>query len=150
MLVLVFLGLAGVAVPMFGSPQAYRLGWAATQLESDIVFAQAESFVHPDDRRLVVFDLEANHYSIATESDPLSAVTHPISGKPHIVTFGEGDFTHLSGVSIQSYALAGDDRLGFGAYGQLDQDSDATVVLAAGQATITVTVRSSTGGVSSR
>lgn len=150
MLAAVLMILAGVAVPMFGSTDAHKLSWAATQLESDIVFAQAESFVHADNPRLVVFDTAANKYSIITQADPLAPLTHPISGKPHTVAFGKGDFTHLSGVKIQGYALGGDDRLGFGLYGQLDQTTDASIVLVAGEpaATVTITVNSGTGRIS--
>ena len=152
MLTTVLMILASVVVPMFRSTDAHKLSWAATQIESDIVFAQAESFVHADSPRLVIFNTAANRYSVVPEADPLTPLTHPVSGKPHAVTFGQGDFTHLSGVSIQSYALGGDDRLGFGLYGQLDQATDASVVLVAGEpsAKLTITIDSSTGRISTQ
>lgn len=139
--------IASAVVPMFHSSQSNRLGWAATQLQSDITFARAESFVRSEAPRVVAINAMGTGYFIATVVAPDTAVTHPTTGLPHVVTFGQGDFRGFAGVSVQSYSLAGDAVLGFGAYGQLDQSTDATVTLAIESLTTTLTIDSATGNV---
>jgi prepilin-type N-terminal cleavage/methylation domain-containing protein len=148
LVLLVMAIVAAMVIPVLRSTDSDRLQWAAIQLESDIVFAQAESFVRPDDRRVLVFDTALNRYFLAAESDPSVPLTHPITGRPHVVAYGRDDFQHMRGVSIQAYSLDGDNRLGFGHYGQLDQSTDATITLAIDGHTRTVTIQAATGFVS--
>ena len=51
----------------------------------------------------------------------------------------------MSGVTISSYSLNGDARLGFGLYGQLDQTSNATLTLSSGTHTVVITINATTG-----
>ena len=48
-------------------------------------------------------------------------------------------------MTIQSYSLDGDDRLGFGAYGQLDQATAASITLQSGSETLTIQVDPDSG-----
>ena len=98
-----------------------------------------------DDLAVVVFDTATNTYHIARSSNTATPITDPISKQPYTVTFGSGANAHLAGVSIQSVSLDGDDQLKFGVYGELDQTTAATITLAAGNSTITITVDPVTG-----
>ena len=63
------------------------------------------------------------------------------------MAFGLGRAAALGMVESQSVDLDGDDELGFGLYGQLDQTTAATITLAAGDATVTLTLDPATGEV---
>ena len=139
--------MAALTVPMLSSTAANRLGWAACQVESDIIYAQTESMVHESDRRVLTFDTTHNRYSLATAAAPDTPLAHPVTGGPYTITFGDSNHPQLRGVSVSSYSLGGGSHLGFGLYGQLDQSTAATVTFAAGERHITVTIDASTGKV---
>ena len=136
---------AGLAVPMLGQTDATRLRAAAQLLVADLEFAQIESIAHGDDLRVVVFDLVDNTYHIAAASDSTTPITNPIGNQPYETEFGRGRAAELGTVALQSYALDGDNELGFGIYGQLDQTTNATVTLASGTKTITITIDAISG-----
>lgn len=48
-------------------------------------------------------------------------------------------------VKIAAYSLGGDDQLGFGSVGQLDQTTPATLTLSAGNRSLTITLDPLTG-----
>ena len=139
---------AALALPMFGQTDLTRLRSAAGLLAADLGYAQIESIAHGDDLRIVVFDQDANSYRIATAADPDTPITNPIGNLPYTTTFGAGRARDLAGVTIQGYDLAGDDRIQFGIYGQLDQATVATITLAAGGASVTISIDPTSGEVS--
>jgi len=125
--------LAAVVVPRIGTTAPAQLSAAARLLSADLAYAQSESIANTDDPRIVVFDLDNNRYHIARSSDPDTPITDPITKQPYQVTFGQGRARHLGGVTLHGYALGDDDRVRFGAYGQVtDQTTPARVTLAAG------------------
>jgi len=140
--------LAAVVVPMSGSTDATRLMAAARLLVVDIEFAQHTSITHPDDPALLKIDQANNQYWIAQASDVGTPVTDPGSLQPLLGQFGTGRGTPFTGVTIQSYSLDGDTELHFSGVGVPDQTSDATVVLANGVHTMTITVAAGSGEVS--
>jgi len=131
---------AALAVPRLGGTQTTRLRAAAELLAADLAFAQIESIAHGDDPRMVVFDPDASEYHLAASSTPDTPLDNPVGGQPYRVAFGQGRAGELDGVSIQSLDVGGDDRLGFGLYGQLDQTEDASVTLALADQTVTLTI----------
>ena len=145
MVVLIIAIMAAVAVPQLASDEGTRLRAAAQIVMADLAFAQVESISHSDDLRVVVFDTVNHGYSIATVSDTGTPVANPIGGQPYSVLFGTGSASGAKGVTIQSVTVGGDDILGFGAYGELDQTTAATIVLASGGLTVTITVDAVTG-----
>ncbi|MCC6679762.1 MAG: prepilin-type N-terminal cleavage/methylation domain-containing protein [Phycisphaeraceae bacterium] len=148
LIVILILGIAaGLVVPQLGHTASTRLIEAARLLAADLGEAQIESMTHGQDLRLVVFDPDNNAYQIATASDPATPITNPIGDVPYRVTFGSDRAGALTGVTIDSLSVGGDDQLGFGIYGQLDQTPDATITLACQDKTITLTVQASTGEV---
>jgi prepilin-type N-terminal cleavage/methylation domain-containing protein len=149
MIVLAVLGIAGaLAAPMFGQTDVTRLRSAAELLTADLAFAQIESITHSDDLRLVIFDQTAGTYRIAPLSAPDTPITNPVDKQPYLVRFGVGRSAPLTGVTIHSLSIGGDDRLRFGIYGDLDQATDGTITLACGPHRITVTINHVSGEVS--
>ena len=146
MIIVVVVGIAAaLAVPMLGDTSVSKLRAAAQLLAADIAFAQVDSVAHGDDPRVIVFDTATATYHIAAASDTATPITNAVGNLPYIVTFGDGRAHQLGGVTIQSVSLDGDNELGFGIYGNTDQTTDATITLAAGGHTVTVTVDPSTG-----
>lgn len=146
MTVVIVLGIAAaLAVPMLGDTATSRLQGAASTLSADLAFAQVESLAHSEDTRVVVFDNPNDTYHIALSSDTATPITNPINKQPYLVDYGSGAAQSLTGVTISSYALDGDDELGFGVYGGLDQATAATITLACEGFTVTVTVDPNTG-----
>ena len=131
---------AALVVPMFFATDITRLNWAARLLVSDLEYSQMESIAHGDDPRVIVFDTVNDAYSIAPASDTATPITEPISKQPYTVVFGQGRARELAGVTIDNVVVGGDDQLGFGIYGQLDQTTAATIRLAAEGRTITITI----------
>lgn len=143
--VLVLAIAAALAVPMLGNTAPNKLKGAASMLAADLAYAQVESIAHGDDRRLLVFDNPSDTYHIAAASDPATPITHPITKLPYLIDYGSGTAESLVGVTINSYSLNGDDRLGFDIYGALDQPTDATITLGCDGLTVTVTADANTG-----
>ncbi len=146
MVVVTVLSIASALVlPMFRDQGATQLRSAAKLLAADLDAAKVESLTHGDDPRVVVFNTTTHTYHLAAASDPTTPITNPFDRKPYAVTFGTGRAAALGMVDIQSVSLDGDDELGFGLYGQLDQTTPATITLAADDATLTLTLDPDTG-----
>ena len=136
---------AALAVPMIGDTSSDKLRGAASMLVADIGFAQVESIAHGDDLRLLVFDNPNDTYHIAAAGDTATPITNPINKLPYLRDYGSGTADSLTGVTIDSYSLGGDDELGFNVYGALDQATDATITLGCKGFSVTVTVDAETG-----
>lgn len=148
MIVLLIISIAAsLVVPKLGEDAGTKLAEAARLLTADLGAAQIDSITHGDAPRIVVFDTDNHTYRIATVADPDTPVNNPIGNVPYTVTFGSGRARGLDGVTFSALTVGGDDQLGFGIYGQLDQAEDAVITLACDGSTITVTVQSSTGDV---
>ncbi len=146
LLVTVIAGIiAALALPMVGQNDTTRLTGAARLLMADLGFAQVESIAHPDDPCVVVFDMGSNSYKITHRSDTATAITNPADGKSYTTVYGSGRAAELCGLTIQGYSLNGDDEMGFGSFGQLDQIAQATITLAAGDSTITLQIDPTSG-----
>lgn len=146
MVVIIILGIiANLSVAMFGNVDTTKLRSAAELLEADLSMARVESLTHSDDLRVAVFDPSNHRYHLAAASAPGTPLTNPADKQPYVVTFGAGRALKLDGVTISAVSLGGDNQLQFGQYGQLDQPNDATITLAAGSSTLTITLDAATG-----
>lgn len=146
MVVVLVIGIGSAMVlPMFRDQGAAQLRAAAQLLAADLDAAKIESLTHTDDPRVVIFDLVNHTYHVAASSDPATPITNPFDKKPYRVAFGAGRASALGLVTISAADLDGDDQLGFGIYGQLDQAAAATVTLAADGHTLTLTIDPATG-----
>ena len=158
MVTLICLAVAAVIVlPTVSDNSGERLRGAAQILVADLEYAQSESMSHGDDPRRLVIDADKLGYYITKKSAPLAPppppapktpVNNPVGGMPYVTRFGSDRAAMLGGVSIGAYDLGGDDRLGFGALGQLDQSAPATIELLCGVRKIVVTIDPTTGDVS--
>jgi len=136
---------AAIVVPRLGSTNVTRLKAAAELLIADLAYAQAESISHSDDPRVVIFDTSAHTYGVFAASDTSTPLTSPTTGQPYVVDFGSGRAAGLSDVKLLSLSVGGDNTLGFGKYGQLDQTGDATITLRCHGKQVTITVDPVTG-----
>lgn len=152
MLVVAILGVIGaIALPMFTGTTQSKLTAAARVLAADLEAARAESIAHGEDLRYLVIN-STTAWHIAPASDTTTPINHPTTGQPYTRTLGTSDLKQLEGVTIAAYDLdtaseTDDDKLGFGLYGQLDQTTDATITLTAGDSSITLTIDAETGEV---
>lgn len=136
---------AALAVPMLGNTSVTKLQGAASALVADLSYAQIESLAHSEDKRVVVFDNPNDTYHIALSSDTATPINNPTNKEPYLIDYGTGPAASLTGVTISSYDLDGDDLLGFGIYGGLDQATDATITLACEGFSAIITVDPNTG-----
>jgi type II secretory pathway pseudopilin PulG len=134
-----------IVMPALGDRSADRLRGAAQMLIADLEFAQSESMSHGDDPRVLVIESDKAGYHLAAKSAPGTAVTNPVGAVPYVTRFGLGRANALGGVRVGAYNLGGDDQLGFGVLGQLDQTAAATITLQCGNRSIVVTVDPTTG-----
>jgi Tfp pilus assembly protein FimT len=143
---IVILGvIANVAIPLMGSTGNTRLRSASDLLAADLAYAQVESIAHSDDPRVLVLESDGSGYSIATVSDTTTPIINPVGGHGYAVTFGMARAARMVGVSIAAMDIGDDNELGFGQYGQLDQDTDATLTLSLNAKSITITLAADTG-----
>lgn len=136
---------AAVALPRMSRTDDMRLRAAARLLIADLEYAQVESMAQGDAPRVVVFDAAGHAYHVARASEPDTPLDSPLGPFPYRTVFGQGRASALAGVTIHAYSLGGDNRVGFGLYGQLDQTAPATVTLACGGRRITITLDPTTG-----
>lgn len=141
--ILAIVALTGISAA--GGGHASKLIAAAQTLAADIDYARAESAAHGDALRVLVVDQANDRYHIAIAGDTATPITHPVTKAPYRVTFGSGTAMSLTGVTISGASLGGDDHVQFGIYGQLDQTTNATITLSAGNRSITVTLDTVTG-----
>jgi prepilin-type N-terminal cleavage/methylation domain-containing protein len=134
-----------IVMPALGDRSVDRLRGAAQVLIADLEYAQSESMSHGDDPRVLVIESDKAGYRIATKSAPGTAVKNPVGGEAYVTRFGLGRAVALDGVRVSAYGLGGDDQVGFGVLGQLDQTAAATITLACGKRSIVVTVDPTTG-----
>lgn len=136
---------AAMAVPRMRDSEAIQLRSAAHLLISDLAYTQVESIAHSDDPRMLILGTDNKSYWIAAASQPEVPITNPADRLSYKVTFGQGRAQALSRVTIDSSTIGEDKRLGFRAFGQLDQVTDASITLAAGSMKITITLNAITG-----
>jgi Tfp pilus assembly protein FimT len=145
---IVILGVvANIAIPLMGSVASSQLRSASELLAADLAYAQIESIAHSDDPRVLVLEADGSGYSIAAVSDTTAPVTNPVGGGDYKVTFGIGRAGRMVGVSINATDIGDDDELGFGQYGQLDQDLDATLTVQLNDRSVGLTIEADTGEV---
>jgi len=136
--------IATLAVPMMSSQESTKLRSAASLVVADLEYAQAQTIANSDSPCVVVLN-SASTYTIATTATPLVGITNPIDKQPYVTTFGTGRASALQGVTLSAWSLDGDNKIGFGAYGQLDQTANATITLACNGNTLTITLDATTG-----
>jgi prepilin-type N-terminal cleavage/methylation domain-containing protein len=148
LLVLVVLGIAvNLAMPMMGSTEPSRLRAAARLLEADLGAARIRSITHADDPCIVIFDPTADGYHLAHRSDSNAPITNQANGTTYRVVFGKGRASKMEGVRIEDLAMGGDQRLGFGGYGELDQPTEAQITLTTENHRLHLTLDPATGEV---
>ncbi len=148
LIVLTILAIAAMLIaPAFGQTGTTQLRQAARLLEADLAYAQVESISHPDDPRVIVFDPSANSYHLASVSSPSQPITNPATNAHYNVQFGQGRATQLTDVTIESLSVGGDQQLAFGQYGELDQDTPATIRIECKGQHVTLTIDPTTGEV---
>lgn len=147
MIVVVVMAIVGVlAAPMFAATNATRLDAAGKLLVADLQFAQMYALSHAGTRCGVKITSGNTGYSVVTNSaQPFNCtaateLTDIIADQNYTTTFGSGRGSPAAGVTIGTYALGGDACVAFGALGELDQATAATITLQLGGNTRTVSI----------
>ena len=143
--VLIVAIISALAVARLGNTSTTRLRSAATLLAADLNYAQVESIAHTDSPRVIVIDPTTSTYHIAAATALDTPITNPITKAPYSITFGQGTASALVGITIAATGVGGDNRLAFGAYGQTDQATAATITLLCDGESITLTIDPITG-----
>lgn len=141
----VIAGLTVLVVPRLGNGNSSKLRAAASIVMADLGYLQTLNLTNTDQRRMFVLTSDGLGYHLALQASPTTPINHPITKAPHSVTFGQGRFASLSGVSVSAYSLGGDERLSFGTFGQLDQSANATITLTCGVNHLVITIDALTG-----
>ena len=136
---------AAIVLPVASDNSGERLRGAAQLLAADLEHAQSESMSRADDPRMLVIDADGGGYSIATKSAPATPITNKVGNMPYVTRFGSGRAAALTNVTVGTYSLGGDNRLSFGALGQLDQAATATIQLNCGSRKIVISLDPTTG-----
>jgi len=140
--------IALLAMPGQGSRAQLRVLHAARLLMADIDLAQIRSLGRGDDPYVIVFDPDGAGYHVARSSDPAVPLTHPSSGAPNAVRFGEGRAAGLVGVTISVAGIAPGDPLVFTAFGSLADAAEVTITISSGGESLSLIVDPMTGDVS--
>jgi len=114
---------------------------ARMQLVKDLAFARNASMQGQRDTYVVVFDVDAQRCHVAAAAKPGKPVLRP-DGTPCQMDLNEGQW---QGVALSITAMGNDDRIGFGAFGQLDQRTDAMVLLSTEQEDVEIRVSAQDG-----
>ena len=145
-LVVVILAIIGVlVVPTAADDRTNQLRAAAQILVADLEFAQLRSIGKATSTTLLVFDSTTGGYRVAEASDPDTPLTDPTTHTDYVMTFGSGRLRVCPDVVVESVSVGGDDMLGFGSYGGLDQTTAATITLACDGFQLTITIQPYTG-----
>ncbi len=146
LIVVAILGIsAALVVPMLRDSELTQLRSAGELLMADLAYAQSEAIAHADDRRVIVLDIAGNRYHLAAGSTPSVPLTDPVGKVPYRVVFGQGRAATLGAVGLTAVSVGGDNQLGFGPFGQLDQTTPASITLTAAGRSLTITLDPTTG-----
>jgi prepilin-type N-terminal cleavage/methylation domain-containing protein len=136
---------AAIVLPGLSDNSGERLRGAAQILAADLEYAQSESMSRSDDPRMLVLDADNGGYVIATRSAPGTPITNKMGRLPYATRFGTGRALGTGNVKVGTFSLGGDNRLSFGALGQLDQATTATIQLVCGARSIVISLDPTTG-----
>ena len=114
---------------------------AADKFESDIAYARSLAIADPADPAVLKIDQQQNRYWIAKSSAPDTPILHPLTKQPYIVSFGSSGSSATSHVQITGNDFGTDQVLQFDGTGSIDQQSGATLQLAAGAAQCEVAIQ---------
>ena len=149
MVTVVCLAVAAVIVlPTVSDNSGERLRGAAQILVADLEVAQSESMSNTDNPCLFVSDADNLGYQITTKKAPTVPIINRAGGEAFVTRFGQGRAGMAANVTVGPYSLGGDDRLSFGALGQLDQATAATIELRCNARKVVITIDPTTGDVS--
>lgn len=154
--VLVILGIASaMIIPQLGSRDDLVVSSAARVMMADLIYAQNRA-IATQQRQFVQFT--GQQYTVMTrptDSDPLAAITHPITKENYALTFGT-PASGLTNVTLTSVSFGGPSIVGFDELGSpfaLDAGPNTitplaapgTIVLTCGAASLTVSIEPYTG-----
>ncbi len=136
-----------ITIPGFTPDDAARLQGGADMVASDVEYAQSISLATPSDPAAVVFDLEANTYWIALQSDLETPIEMPgADDEDYLVTLGSGRAALLYDVELTLEGGA-EDVLSFDEFTRLETLGGATITLTNPGGAVDITISSSTGAV---
>jgi len=126
---------------MMASTPSACVAAAAGQLLDDLALARAVSMEGKRVAHIIVFDPGTLSYHVAAVSAPDQPIERP-NGSLCRERFASG---RLAEVHMQVASMGGDNRVGFGGFGQLDQGDDAVIDLALEDASAQIRIAARTG-----
>ncbi len=141
--ILAIIGL--LSLPDAGADAVTRLRMAARRLVADLEYAQLQSIGDGADPWVIVFDVDADAYHLARQSDPSTPVTNPATRMPYTVQLGQVASSVYNNVVIDAVTVGALDQLKFDAWGALSDGADAVITLSSGSATVQIQIDADTG-----
>ncbi len=120
---------------------------AAEQLTADVAFARSLAISDPDsmDPVIIKIDVDDNRYWIARKQTEDTPITHPKTGEPYIVSFGEDGDPGFDRVQIVGSDFDGSVILEFDSFGGTTQSAEGILQLKSGDAEYEVSVTAGAG-----
>src|SRR5262249_35161651 len=123
-----------LVIPDDKGAAAQELDSAAGRLQADVAFARSRSVARPDEPVVLKIDPTNNRYWIAKQSSPDTPITHPLTGMPYLVQFGNSGVPDGKHITLQTLDLGGDNVLAFDSSGATDQATAAVLKVSVGTA----------------
>ncbi len=128
--VVVILGIAGVAVPLLGNDAGSRLAAAAMMLRDDLEQARYRTISDPSDPVALVVDADGLGWSLVRDVDPTTSITKG-DGTAWTVRFDDPRETDLAGIRVLTDLANG--RIRFDARGVLAAAEKPSIRLELGE-----------------
>jgi len=153
-MVVVILGMASaIVIPQINSRNDLKSASAARLVMADIMYAQNQAIV-TQTRQYIKFDTAGKQYKLCSGFSPEVVITNPVTQGSYVQKFGSASTTYTKEMNLVSANFDGNAALAFDALGApLAVASDGTaaalvsgsVVVGAGQNSMTITVAPYTG-----
>ena len=154
LMVVVILGMASaIVIPQINSRNDLKSASAARLVMADIMYAQNQAIV-TQTRQYIKFDTAGKQYKLCSGFSPEVVITNPVTQGSYVQKFGSASTTYTKEMNLVSANFDGNAALAFDALGApLAVASDGTaaalvsgsVVVGAGQNSMTITVAPYTG-----
>ncbi len=152
--VVVILGIAaGIIIPQLGMRHDLKAAAAARMLISDLMYAQNLAISKQRKHYIQFVDQQYTLMSRDSDSDPLSAISHPVTKNTYTVGMGSAT-PGLDGVSLAGWEFGGPSIIGFDDLGSpfaydgtdvLPLNDPAKITIQSGDVSLVVSIEPYTG-----
>lgn len=133
-----------IALPLLTDSDSSYVEAAVGMFMADLDVAQTTAISQADEEVLVRLDTADSRWWVALSSAPDVPLLSSTTGDPYLTILGAGDAYAAEGV-VMSTSNVIDDRIGYNAFGQLDQVTNPTITFSRGGASQTLEIDSELG-----